>query len=196
MLSFKQFLSEMPQDIGPSTSNLDNDRFNQIMYDHISTNHRPIGKIDGLAVMHNKKGNETKLSVLDHGRKKVSFSTTFKRNPKSKQIPFPHHTQTYVGKHSEAPLKKGFVSNFIYNHLVHGKDEPLVSDEQQYAGGHKLWHHLINQSFKEGHHAYLHDDGKLTKITPENKEEIMNSSYGKGEEFKKKRYVISKNSLD
>ena len=61
---------------------------------------------------------------------------------------------------------------------------------------HKMWHHLIDKSFEHGHHAYVVDKGNLTKITPENKKEIMAASYGSGPEFRKKRYVISKTSLE
>lgn len=196
MLSFKQYIKEMSQNIGPSTSNLDDDNFNKIMYDHSSSTHNPIDTVDGNTVAHFKKGKETKLSVLDHNNKRMAFSTTFERRPKSKKVPFSHNTQTYVGRDSKSPLRRGFGSDFVYQHLVHGKDVPLVSDEQQYEGGHKMWHRLIDRSFKEGHHAYLVDNGNLTKITPENKDEIMTSTYGKTPEFRNKRYAISKNPLE
>lgn len=196
MLSFKQYLQEMPQNVGPASSNLDDDYLNSVMYNTATTQHNPVGKLGNYDITHHKKGKESKLSVLDHTNKRIVLSTTVERRPKSKKVPFPHHTQTYVGKDSKSQTEKGFGANFIYDNLIHKKDVPLVSDEKQYTGGHKLWHHLIDRSFKEGHHAYLVDNGNLTKITPENKNDIMEKSYGKGEEFMNKRYAISKNPLD
>jgi hypothetical protein len=194
MKTFKQFITEMPQSVGALPSVLDDDKMNFVMYNN-ALSHKQIGTHDDKVITHNKKGKQSKYSVLDNANKRIAFSTTVERRPKSKAVPFPHHTQTYVGKDPQSDLGKGFGSNFAYDHLVHGKDVPLVSDEQQYTGGHKMWHSLINRAHKEGHHAYLVDNGKLTKITPENKDEIMSSSYGKGEEFRKRRYAISKTPL-
>lgn len=195
MKTFKQFITEMPQNVGSSSSNLDNPMVNSAMYSTAST-HTPIGKHGEHVITHNKKGRVSKFSVLDHGNKRIAFSTTVERRPKSKAVPFAHQTQTYVGKDSQSDLGRGFGSNFAYERLVRNSDVPLVSDQQQYTGGHKMWHHMIDRAHQEGHHAYLVDNGNLTKITPENKNEIMASSYGKGEEFKNKRYAISKTPLE
>jgi len=194
MKSFKQFISEMPQNVGDSTATIDDDKMNAIVYSTRSK-HTPIGKIGYYSVHHNKKDKESQFSVLDHANKRVGFSTTVERRPKNKDIPFSHNTQTYVGKDSRSDLGRGFGSNFVYDRLVRNSQIPLVSDQQQYTGGHKMWHSLIDKAHKEGHHAYLSDNGQLSRITPENKAEVMASSYGKGDEFKNKRYVISKSPL-
>jgi hypothetical protein len=195
MLTFKQYIQEMPQALGSISANLADDNFNSQMYGYYSKQ-KHIGDIGDVSVHHNKDGKETRFSVLDHKNKRVGFSTTVERRSKNKNIPFSHHTQTYVNKDPKTNLGKGFGSNFVYDHLIHNQKVPLVSDERQYAGGHKMWHHLINKSFEHGHHAYLVDNGKLTKITPENKDEIMSSSYGPEPSFKSKRYAISKTPLE
>lgn len=195
MLSFKQYIQEMPQDLGSVEANLSDDKFNSQMYGYYSKQ-KHIGNVGDATIHRNKDGKETRLSVLDNKNKRVAFSTTVERRPKNKNIPFAHHTQTYVNKDPKTDLGKGFGSNFVYDHLVHKQKIPLVSDERQYTGGHKMWHHLIDKSFEHGHHAYLIDNGKLTKITPENKKQIMDSSIGTGPEFTKKRYVISKDPLE
>lgn len=195
MLSFKQYLQEMPQALGPISANLDDDKFNSQMYGYYSKQ-KQIGNAGDATVHHNKDGKETRLSVLDNKNKRVGFSTTVERRPKNKNVPFPHHTQTYVNKDPKTDLGKGFGANFVYDHLIHNQKVPLVSDERQYEGGHKMWHRLIDKSFEHGHHAYVVDKGNLTKITPENKNELMTASYGSGPEFKNKRYVISKTPLE
>lgn len=195
MLSFKQYIQEMPRSLGSVSANLSDDKFNSQMYGYYSKQ-KHIGDIGNVSVHRNKDGKETRLSVLDHNNKRVGFSTTVERRSKNKNIPFPHHTQTYVNKDPKTNLGKGFGSNFVYDHLVNKQNVPLVSDERQYTGGHKMWHHLIDKSFDHGHHAYVADNGKLTRITPENKHEIMASTYGPGAEFKNKRYVISKTPLE
>jgi hypothetical protein len=194
MLSFKQFIAEMPQNIGDSTATIADDKMNAIVYSTRSQ-HTPIGKIEDYSVHHNKKGKESQFSVLDHPNKRAGFTTTVERRPKNKNVPFSHNTQTYVGRDPKTDLGRGFGSNFVYDRLVINTEVPLVSDQQQYTGGHKMWHSLIDKAHKEGHHAYLSDNGKLSRITPENKAEVMASSYGKDEEFKNKRYVISKTPL-
>ena len=195
MLSFKEYLQEMPQALGPISANLADDKFNSQMYGYYSKQ-KQIGNIGDHTVHHNKDGKETRLSVLDHNSKRVGFSTTVERRPKNKNIPFAHHTQTFINKDPKTDLGKRFASNFVYDHLVHNQNIPLLSDEKQYTGGHKMWHHLINKSFENGHHAYLIDKGNLTKITPENKDEILSSSIGPSPIFRSKRYVISKTPLE
>lgn len=195
MLRFKQYIQEMPEDLGSSEANLADDKFNSQMYGYYSKQ-KQIGNVGHFTIHHNKDGRETRLSVLDNKNKRVSFSTTAERRPKSKDVPFPHHTQTYVNKDPKANFGKRFGSKFAYEHLVQKQNVPLVSDERQYTGGHKMWHHLIDKSFEHGHHAYVVDAGNLTKITPENKKEVMAASYGSGPEFRSKRYVISKTPLE
>lgn len=194
MKSFKEYISETPQDLGPSFGNLSNSKFNSTIYNSY-LNHKKVGDINNMSVMYNKNGKETKYSVLDHENKRVAFQTTFERRPKSKEVPFPHHTQTYVNKNHQSDLGKGFGHKFVYDHLIIKHNIPLVSDKEQYTGGHKMWNHLIDRSFKEGHHAYVLDSGKLTKITPENKNNLLTSTYGKDESFKNKRYIISQSII-
>lgn len=195
MLSFKQYIQEMPQSLGSISANLSDDKFNSQMYGYYAKQ-KHIGNIGDASVHRNKDGKETRFAVLDNNNKRVGFSTSVERRSKNKNIPFSHHTQTFVNKDAKTDLGKGFGSNFVYDHLINKQNIPLVSDERQYTGGHKMWHNLVNKSFEHGHHAYLIDNGKLTKITPENKEEIMSSSYGTGPEFKTKRYAISKTPLE
>ena len=194
MKTFKQFISETPQDLGPTSGNLTKSKYNSTIYNSY-LNHKKVGDINNMSVMHNKDGKESKYSVLDHENKRVAFQTRFERRPKNKEVPFSHHTQTYVNKHEQSDLGKGFGHKFVYHHLINKHDIPLVSDKEQYTGGHKMWNHLIDHSFKEGHHAYVLDSGKLTKITPENKDNLLSSTYGKDESFRNKRYVISKKEL-
>ena len=197
MKTYKQFLFEMPQMKTPSDGgNTLNDPYfnseNGMMYNNtFRKGSKILSKDNNITTV--KIGDEYR--VRDDDTKQVVFMSNIKRNRKTKQIPFAHNTQEYVAKMSNSILPKRFGANFVYNHFIMNKNIPFVSDEEQYPGGHKMWHNLIDRAFKEGHHAYHIHKGVLTKITPENKEEIMKSSYGYSPKFKEHRYMISKTEL-
>lgn len=200
MLKFKEFLTEMPQiKQGTEQRNPLNDTFlnqkgNSRMYATPILRGNKIGTLGNydIHVYHDKGIKQHQYRVLDHDNKQVLFMSNLNTVNKNKEIPFKHVTQEYVSKRKDAPLSG---VKMVYDLAVEGQKHPLVSDAEQYKQGNEMWKKLVSIAHDKVHHSYHLHNGVLTKITPENKDEIFASSYGHGPEYQKHRYVISKKEL-
>ncbi len=201
MKSFKAYIEEMAKNIGMhSYSPLNSSRESgKTIRNHkfLNTNKDPIiEELPDHVKLHKREfDNKTEYTTNDHKNEQTLHRALIVHRRKTAEFPFEHEEQTEVDRvKGSDKLPKGHATKVTYDHFEHS-NLPLRSSDLQFQKGHEMWHRLVDRALKDGHHAYHWDGERLHKTSTENKEEHLKNSFGKGDEYKNKHMIISKNEL-
>lgn len=180
----------MALNIGDLGSFLEDKKNRQDAYDTVKNSPVNSHVSDGISVHKVETKGKTEYHTLDHNKKEMLHSSTFRPVEASKEIPFNHERQSGVDRTGErGALPRHYILDFLHNHITHS-GIPLRTDDHQSTSGHKLWRNLVDKSLSKGHNVYYWDGEKLNKTTHKNKGQHLNDYFGYDPDEHTKRYMI------
>ena len=136
---------------------------------------------DGGSVHHSNdpRRGESYYSVLDHDKREVLYTSTFKRHESGNGVNFPHLVQSGVGKAPNTP--SSVITDNMFREIKN-TGLPLRTDKMQTDGAHKLWKRFALQAMDRNMHVYYHSPEEgLVNLTHDNFDEYHTKYHGEAD---------------
>lgn len=208
MKKFRDFIEEMAHNIGDasySRLNLE-PKFRESKYETNSKfehHSYPLPEDNSVALTKRVEGKNTTYSTNDNDKKEVLHYSNIKHNGPTESLPFENEEQHIVERVKGGKLPPEYATNMIYDHFKQS-NIPLRSSDAQYRHGHNMWRKLTHKALSDGHHVYYHDGKTLHKVTKQNIDDSLDSSFGKTEvkfrkeltpKYEDRHIILSKKEL-